>query len=171
MRKFLVLGILFVFLTVGLAFVQEQQQEQGQAVPAPYLVLFGTQWDKCGIGPTQYFDDLRLRVGIVYVKDRNSRLGIMDLLVIGKDKDGPEIPIIGWKKSYTEEEQGFIFETGTLTKTQAENEALIYRLGKDQDGNPVLVFLHLKKGIDQPLFVKYIDLKKFDEEYLRILDN
>ena len=110
MRKFLVLGILILSLALATDAIVRRgvpnQQEQGQAVPAPYIVLFGTQWDKCGIGPTQFFDDLGIRVGIIYVRDRNYQLGIVDLLVIGKDDK--EIPIAGWKKSYTDEEQGFI---------------------------------------------------------------
>jgi len=168
MRKISGILCLVLFLTSGLVLGQEQQQEQGQPLPAPYIVLFGTQWDKCGIGPTQFFDDLGIKIGIVYVRDRNYQLGIVDLLVIGKDDK--EIPIAGWKKSYTDEEQGFVLGTDVVTKTRAEDEALIYKTGRDQDGNLVLVLFHLKKGVDQPLFVKYVDLKKFVEENFKDQD-
>ncbi len=178
-RKILILGILFVLLA-GLGFTQEieqQEQEQGQPVPAPYLVLFRTQWDFCGEGFTRFYEELDVRVGIVFLKDRNFQLGIIDLLVIGRgDK---EIPIIGWKKSCTDKETGFILETGVETKTWAEGEALVYYLRKDVDGNPVLAFIYLRKEYDEntkeevtvPVFGKYIDLKKFAEENFKDKEN
>jgi len=177
MRKFLVLGILFGLFMAGLGFGQNANstQEQNQPVPAPYLVLFGTQWDQCGYGGTYAIKDLGIEIGVVFLRDRNNVLGIIDLIVIVKDNK--TIPLAGWLKSFTSEEQGFIIEDPTidkpiLTKTRAEGETMIFKSGKDQNGDPVIVFFLLKKEFDPATneevikreALKFIDIKKFVEE-------
>lgn len=164
-RKFLLLGILLTFLTAGLVFGQgipiQEQQEQNQPVPAPYLVLFGTQWDLCGYGAAKEIKELGVTVGIVFVKDRNSMLGIIDLIVIVKDKK--EIPVAGWINSFTPQEKGFVINDAgepILTKAKADGEVMLTKSGQDKNGNYFIVF-YLTKESGQPEVLKWIDINKF----------
>ncbi len=168
-RKFLVLGILLTFLTAGFTFgqgvpVQDQEKQEGQPVPAPYLVLFGIQWDICGYGSGYEIKELGVTTGIIFVKDKNSILGIAAVIAI--TKGNISIPIAGWFKLATPEEQGFVINDvgeSIFTKTKAEGEMMVPRSGKDQNGNHVIVFYLVKKSGEREL-LKFVEVKQFVEE-------
>ena len=84
MKKLLVFGILFLFLTVGLGFSQSVQEKK-KAIPEPYVQLFGNQWANY-YRPflLKSFDELDAKLYLFIRRDLNGKGGLVEVLFLEK---------------------------------------------------------------------------------------
>ncbi len=170
MRKFLVLGILIVFLTTGLGFgqqipAQQEQQDEGQPV---VFQLFGTTWIPITGKSLGTFSDLGVSIILIWARDMNGIGGIIEILLIANQDLTKTEVLGGWIKAYTPDEQGFYLkenskELNLLGKKDETYEKLEWRGYDDQNGNPILEFYLIKKDGSKEV-VRTIDIRKFVEE-------
>lgn len=169
MKKILVLGILVGFLFIGFAVGQQEQQKQGQPLPAPFIVLFGNQWfyyDEPKL--IESFDELGVQLVLIKIADQNGMGGIVELISIVNVKSNMEQFIAGWIKPCSSEEQGFVLkENGDWFLTdekKVKGEQVDWKPDYNQEGNPVMIFYLKKKGEADELIIRIFDIKKFAEE-------
>ena len=153
MRKFLVFGILFLFLTAGLGFSQSE----------PYVQLFGNKWANY-YKPflLKSFDELGAKLYLFIRRDLNGKGGLVEILFLQKGSTGRILG--GWIKPYSSEEQGFVkLENGKwfLSEQKKEKgEELEKREYYNKKGDPILEFYLKESGA----IIRTINIKKFVEE-------
>lgn len=172
MKKVLLIGILTLFFAIP-ALSQIISPEEDQSVPAPFIRLFGTQWALQVKETIKLFDDLGIKLEYIFIRDLNSRAGIVKLLVVSKGEDKEKF-VGGWIKPFTQDEQGFSKMKGDwyLTKTLKEGENLEWELGQDKDGSPLIIFYLNQKEYNKStktttnyrMIIEHINVKKFIEE-------
>ncbi len=175
MRKIFGMLCMVLFLMAGLSFAQEVPAAQpAQQEDQPLVFeLFGTSWYPLSGKVLQSFDDLGVKVLLVWARDMNGTAGMVELLlIIGGDPNNPTCQIFGgWIQPYSVDEQGFYLQengdlSGLMNKKGDTGDQLEWRGINDKDGNPILEF-YLKKKDGSEEILRDIDIKKFVAEYFK----